>query len=295
LTLQIDGTSVVVSHGPHPNDETVVTTLLEARSRRQVPQAAVTVLREYAKDRAATEVPQEVGTLCSEIHAGHRAACRTALELLRWRYRSDSPHAPYGSLGSEWADDDMVWLPVPAEYDVEMRIGRGALLTSDAQAEVRRLASGGLREPVAHQLLREAIDVSAGNVRSSVVICIAAVESGFKHLVTDLVPHASWLVENLPSPPLLKMLSDYLPSLPVRNRFDQGKVYGPPKYVRRLLQRAVEDRNKVAHTGSSTLDWRELKETLDAAGDLLYLFDYYAGQAWALEHVSKRFRDSLGA
>ena len=83
-------------------------------------------------------------------------------------------------------------------------------------AELTAMVTSDIREPLAHQLLREAWNLRHTNPRISVVIGVAAAEVGMKQLVAMLVPHARWLVEELPSPPLVPMMRHYLAELPIR-------------------------------------------------------------------------------
>ena len=85
--------------------------------------------------------------------------------------------------------------------------------------EIVRMVESGDQEPVAHQLLREAWELRSSNPRSALAIGIAAAEIGVKDLIASLVPNAQWLVMEMPSPPVVKILREYLPMLPVRGRF----------------------------------------------------------------------------
>jgi hypothetical protein len=228
-----------------------------------------------------------------EINSNLSAACRRCIELLRWRTRADAPHQPYASLGTQWSSDGIEWHQLATRGYITGRVMSGLALTADTAMKVQALLDENVVEPIAHKLLREARDGGATNPRSAIVISIAAVETGFKQLVADLVPDATWLVETVPSPPVMKMLKDYLPLLPVRAKID-GQTHPPPKYVRTLLTRAVEERNLVSHLGSGELDPKTLQKTLDAIEDTLYLLDYYAGQMWALDETSDQFREALG-
>jgi hypothetical protein len=291
LTLSFDRVTVVLSYGEHPRDATQETMLLEARSKVAPPPPVARFLI-ASTEKATSPASAEVWDFGDAVLADHLAACRRVLELVRWRHRFESPHTPYSSLGSEWSTDGAAWHPLPTRVRATVRGVYGFRLTSATETAVDVLIQAGATEPVAHQLLREAIDVSTANPRSSLVICIAAIESGFKHLVADLVPDCAWLMENVPAPPLAKMLSDYMPTLPVRARIG-GAAPSPPKYARRLVAVGVEARNKVAHTGVGTMSADDLGKLLDAAWDLLYLFDYYSGNEWALGKISEGFRRAL--
>jgi hypothetical protein len=97
-----------------------------------------------------------------------------------------------------------------------------------------------------------------------------------------LVPHVEALVEDLPSPPLDKLILDVLPQLPVISTVDARRRC--PKPLRKTIIGAVEARNPVIHRG--THPELDLRETLLSIRELLYLLDYHAGFAWASAHLS---------
>jgi hypothetical protein len=111
---------------------------------------------------------------------------------------------------------------------------------------VEEMFREGVREPVSEELLREAEAQPHANPRSSLLLAVAAAEIGFKELVADLVPGAEWLALNLQSPPLVKMLKEYLPMLPVRVG---GPALPPPKPIPQILDDAVRRRNELSHRG----------------------------------------------
>src|SRR2546422_3448400 len=68
--------------------------------------------------------------------------------------------------------------------------------------------------PLGHELLREAFRNQRDNTRSAVVMAVAAAETAMKELVVTLAPETRWLMENIPSPPLDKIIREYLEQLP---------------------------------------------------------------------------------
>ena len=149
---------------------------------------------------------------------------------------------------------------------------------------MEQFASEGGGEPLAHELHREAEGNENGNFRSSLILAVAALETGVKEYVEDLVPSAAWLAFESPAPPLTKMLSDYLPTIASRRH---DRIPKPPARIRRLVQDAVEARNAAAHRGRpSPWTFDQQRELLLAVKDCLYVMDYYRGRDWALEHVS---------
>jgi hypothetical protein len=149
---------------------------------------------------------------------------------------------------------------------------------------VSRLVERGDDEPLAHQLLREAFAQRTGSPHSSLVFAITAAEVGFKECVSNLVPEAGWLVENLQSPPLYRMLKEYLPLLPVKLR-RMGKTLVPPDELLREIRTGNDLRNKVSHSGHVEITAEKLDRILKAVSDLLWILDLYQGRPWAVRYI----------
>ena len=142
-------------------------------------------------------------------------------------------------------------------------------------------------------LFREAWKLRDSSPRSALVIGVASLEAGFKKFVAELVPEAEWLLEEVPAPPLVEMLTNYLPKLPARCTFG-GEVQRPPQKLLEAIGKAARKRNRVVHRGSSAVEREVLKEWLLAIRDVLWLLDYYRGFQWALEYVREETRKNMG-
>jgi hypothetical protein len=168
-----------------------------------------------------------------------------------------------------------------------------ARFSDEADNDFRYLLQHEHEEPLGHSLLREAWEQREENPRSALVVGVAAAEVGFKHSVAELAPHAAWLMEEIPSPPLQKMMSTYLPLL-LEGR-DEILVKRLPKSIIKLVDEANQKRNIVVHkspTGQrryrelhAWFDQSSLDSVLLAVCDLLWLLDYYRGYPWALDYV----------
>src|ERR1700683_178212 len=117
---------------------------------------------------------------------------------------------------------------------------------------------------------------------------MAAAETGFKQFCSILAPDASWLIENVPSPPIVKMLEEYLPLLNTKHKI-YGHTLPPPEPLTEVLKKGVQLRNGIVHGKHAILKKETIEEILNAIRDLLYLLDYYNGHVWAWEHVNGKY------
>jgi hypothetical protein len=135
-------------------------------------------------------------------------------------------------------------------------------------------------------LFHEAWSQVGTNPRSALVIGVTAAEVGLKRLIATLVPGTDWLMEEVQTPPVGKILRKFLPTLQVKAKRGDGGPITPPRQLIRQIEKAVEYRNDVVHTGAAPPSREELAKMLRAISDLLWFFDVYLGEHWAIKHVS---------
>jgi hypothetical protein len=113
---------------------------------------------------------------------------------------------------------------------------------------------------------------------------VAAAEVGFKQFAAKAFPDTDWILENLPSPPLNRML-EIFPwrklGLVINNR-----VPSVPASVEDELKKAVTLRNQIVHAGGVKLEGETVDSVLTSVRDLLYFLDALRGQHWATKHMS---------
>jgi hypothetical protein len=309
--LIVSGDPVVVvgleAHDRDPRDATKPVTLLTAAATMTPPSKAATALHELAAGEMPTgakvdqrridrwgdkpfppmfnELPGSLQEFSRTVSRLLSDAAVRVFEVLRWRFEIGGPPRPYASRGIEWSDDGETWHSFPTAMHVRASVATiGTPLPPERVQEINDLLDSGAQEPLAHFMLREARASAVRHDVSALVMAMAAAEIGLKQLTAQLVPAATWLVENVPSPPLVRMLIEYLPLLPRVNT--EPALVPPPDSVLKALRKGVTIRNSAAHVGARRLDPDDVDEVLNAVHDLLCLFDYYAGQGWALEHLS---------
>jgi hypothetical protein len=177
---------------------------------------------------------------------------------------------------------------------VELDIPQGQeIRISDADRKaVEALLGSDSLQPLHHDLLREAWQNQRSNPRSSLVLCMAALETAVKSTLCELNESLRWLLENLPSPPIDKFLRDYLPDSPARNTI-RGKVLSPPAPLLTSIRKGIEQRNRLVHGREDTISYEALQEILFAVRDTAYLLDFYRGHEWALERIRLDTRKAL--
>ncbi len=214
------------------------------------------------------------------------------LRMLRWRYALPGPPSPFSVILFEWSLDGKKWIEVPDANNGGIYKKMASQIPLTAPSVIGSLLNDGIDEPTGHELLREAYNLKNENPRSALVIGMAAAEVALKEMISRLIPDTQWLVENLPSPPIDKILKNYLPILPIKNKI-LGKVLPPPKPIMVLIKEGMERRNKIVHVGKPTVNIDFLDKLFPAIEDLLWLLDYYSGFDWAMDHIRPETKTKL--
>ena len=229
----------------------------------------------------------EVGRVYEEADkfiAPLRASSLRLVRLLRWRagldFQSLTMNQDYLSL------DGNSWLSLSAARSATLSIVQilPALSEEIAKELIDQYETGG-DEPLAHQLFSDAWNLRYTNPRASLVVAVAAAEVGLKKVIGLIVPDAEWLLEEIPAPPIGKMLRKYIPTLKVKSHIT-GKQIIPPSKLIKKLEEAVVARNKIVHVGEKALENKERLEMLTAIQDFLWICDMYRGQLKNVSFIS---------
>ena len=239
------------------------------------------------------DFPEHFKSYISQINKELSGACRLVINAVRWRTNTLGPHNPISTRGLSWSRDNVFWHPAPSSHSIRLLSSSSSVrISENAEEDVNQIIASGTQEPVHHELFREAWGQRNGNARSSLITGLSALEVAVKTTISTLIPNTTWLVENIPSPPVTKLLTEYLPKIPVINTI-VGKVLPPPKSVMNLLKKAVTIRNQIAHIGGKPPDDESLDKILEAISDTLWLLDYYCGHLWAYSHISESTKQEL--
>lgn len=217
---------------------------------------------------------------------------RRTVNVLRWRSGTEGEHNPIGSRGGSWSFDGQIWLPLPTDGKAYGWAAPYIRSTEEILENAKDYINDGKNYPLDHELYLEAWEQRHQNPRNALIVGIATGESGLKHCISTFVPDAKWLIENIASPDLVKMLSEYLCLLPTTNRVNK-KVFAPRSTLNETLKKGVFMRNQIVHGKTMKITYETLEEILLAVHDVLWILDYCSGYEWALEYVRPHIRKIL--
>jgi hypothetical protein len=89
-----------------------------------------------------------------------------------------------------------------------------------------------------------------------------------------------------------RIIKDYIPTLPAGLTPNRNNIKAPPSLLE-TLKNAVAARNSAVHAGSKAPDPDFVDRVLAAVSDMLHIFDYYAGNTWALNLLSGETRAAI--
>jgi hypothetical protein len=238
-------------------------------------------------------LPQPLRDFADQVYGELQDAAVRLVRLLRWRLHARGPHRPFVHLEREFSFDGTVYYHMPQAVQSFMEISSSLNIEEPTHDEIQRLLADETDEPLAHDLYREAWEQRFINPRSALVLGIAALETAVKRTITVLAPDAAWLVTSLQSPPVERMLREYLPQLSMKGE-DKRSLPSPPDSILKMVQRGVGWRNDLVHGKKIEIALTNLHELLEAIGDVLWVCDYAAGYEWALIQVRPTVRRAWG-
>jgi hypothetical protein len=225
-----------------------------------------------------------------EMHTRYNSTYR----LLRWRHFDEmiaGSDPPQGKLC--WSLDRASW----SHFETDLKLGgypRPTLrLEKDMQVHLQEFVDAGEGEPLGRQMWHRALN-SPGPI--ALILAVSAVEIETKKAIAQLIPRSDWLVRELPTPPVVRLIRELLPALG-----GLAAKYAAPAPLLKSLERAIHSRNRTLHVGPTSGDWddaapldtRSLLEVLVATSDALWLLDVYRGHEWALALLSNATRQDM--
>lgn len=206
------------------------------------------------------------------------------VKLLRWVQNTAGDHSPFSSLGAYWSLDGENWTHFPSAINLKLRQPRPIDASEAARVRIAAIMNDHVHEPISHDLMREAGELVARTPRSALLVAFAALETGIKEQLKLMMPDASGLIDEMPSPPLLKIVQEILPST-IKAKGLSSDHFPLKKHAKDYLQKWVTQRNQVTHGTKHSVDAAKVEEFIQFAKDVLYLLDHVEGHDWALDHL----------
>jgi hypothetical protein len=233
-------------------------------------------------------LPNSLQNLIENAYSTIFTGIDRVIEALCWRTGQAVPTYDYQLGRMEWSLDGQEWRQSPVDFVAWM--GRPPFVSGLAGPDINAILLSDDAPPFARELLREAWSEENKNPRSALVIGIAALETGIKDLIIGLIPETEWLIRNLQSPPVHRMLGEYLPLLRAKNQ----RVLCPSPEMVEEVQKWIGIRNELSHGKAADINVEKLTKFLLLVSDLLYAVDYARGFDWALELIQPETRKALG-
>ena len=203
------------------------------------------------------------------------------MAILRWRCSlfNGGMNVFRQGIGGAYSFDGKEWREVLAQ-PTSLRIVFGHPYSKDTTSERLReqiigLVKQGASESLERQLFREAWLLRGSYPKASLVIGVAAAEIGFRTAVGQ--SGGSRGIQSL-----LKTHWPHPSPIPIV----QGVQIKASQAILNVLTKGIHKRNAIVHNGADAPDQNELREILWNIGQLLWIWDFYSGHLWALEHIS---------
>lgn len=231
--------------------------------------------------------PQKLETYLSQEAEKSSSRLKSFISTLRWRFNIDTSINPYSLINSYCSkNEDTDWRVINnLECRVKCAKDNSIPINHAFSEDILELSLAEDGEPTGHELLREAKAISNVSERASLIMGIASVEVRLKDLISARSPSSEWLIKSIPSPPVAKIISNYLPEL-----FDDYKdvilAFKKTKHFR-LIAKQIENRNTTSHIGAKAPQGFIVYELLDSVEQFLWFCDFLSGFEWAKEYFDE--------
>ena len=225
----------------------------------------------------------------SELHD----VIKRTVGIFMWRCGIPGGHDPLFNGGMSFSLDGKKWNMVPPGIKIQAHAATILLTPKRISLILKKLINNVQDQPIGHQLFREAQFLRNTNPRISIIVAISALEVAVKEFITKLNPDSNWLLENLPSPDIRKLINEYLAKLLYETTL--AGVLPLPKSLDDTIRKGVQIRNQVVHLGRQAPSRGSTDKILSAVQDIIWILDFFSGCEWALGYISEDTRDHIKA
>lgn len=237
-------------------------------------------------------VDKSLIAFCNEIKRELDDYAVRTFRILRWRTNASGPHNYVHGAEYRFSFDGTTWHVLPKSFGAFFDLHRFISLDEDKNKDIVKSVSNGQDEPLGHSLFREAWRLRGSSPKSSIIMGIAAAEIGLKDCISTLLPDTSWLLDNTPSSPIIQIITEYLPTLPIKVTIE-NKIPLPSKTIIESIKKGVSMRNRLVHSGRASLNHSTIGDILFSIEDLLWLLDFYKGYTWAFDYIRPKVKKEM--
>jgi hypothetical protein len=238
-------------------------------------------------DQPLSRYPQKLEDFFVEETEKTSSRLQSFVSTLRWRFNIDTSVNPCSLINSFCSKNKNTnWRLINnSNYRVEFAKHNIVPINHAFSEDTLELSLAEDGEPTGHELLREAKEISNVSERASLIMGIASVEVRLKDLISARSPSSEWLIKSIPSPPIAKIISNYLPEL-----FDDYKdeilAFKKTQHFK-VINKQIENRNSTSHTGTKAPQGRIIYQLLDSVEQFLWFCDFLSGFKWAKEYFDE--------
>lgn len=241
--------------------------------------------------------PKDIVKMIEDVETKLIHSADRFINILRWRQNIDIDGRPDWSLF--WKTGDGQTYPLaPLRggplVGVASRFRIGIRTNEEDCIALKDLCSKEEQnEPLGYLLLREAYSLAAESTRGSILTLTSALETAVKIHISKVAPDTAWLLASIQSPPIFKIMRDYIPAIH-RSRGHGIEFWEKLQPQIKKVDKLVEVRNKIAHTGKIPDGAAPVKDYLTLVSDFLRIIDVLDGHEWAKAYVTPALRKALG-
>jgi hypothetical protein len=230
--------------------------------------------------------PDELKAICEKAFTELTMETHRFIKLLMWFFNTSHVHDPIRHISlycnTRGRAYHVVNLPHASESywqnDIVWNEPNGSGFTS--------LFKSTSEEPLGHELFREAGSLLQSAPRSALLMLASALEVAVKSYISERVPVMQWLLTELQSPPVSKILRQFVPTLKPAGAVNLSH-WSELKPMFNRIDKLIEARNRLTHRGALDATAKALIAFRDDVSDMLFIFDYLNGEPWARNNVRK--------
>ncbi len=240
--------------------------------------------------------PADLRVFAESIRDTHRTAAHDVMGTLRWMLLRPGGRRPVlRRVSARYRSDAMDdWQPFPLRPSAPLgRTLDQVLVTDQWSMAIAAAVAKGSREPLAHELLREAEEALDANPRSSSVLMMAALEAGLDRQPGRIADaHRTGLLARSQRGPAAsrpyagEIHGDIGRLLKKAANLELGRWRELPRWTSSKIEAGRLARNSVVHEGANAPPREILLALRRTVQDVLYLLDYQAGEDWAMQYVA---------